>query len=165
MSISTTLGDDGTTSLYSNEKVSKSNVRVEAYGTLDELDAFLSDARHHVSRVNKEMIKGIQKILPRLMGELATIGNAFPDPITNEDVEYISNYVYSFEKAVNPVGLQELGQTISSAKLNICRTIARRAERKIVALNEMTSVSTHILALINRLSDLLFLMTIIEENK
>ena len=165
MSISTKAGDDGLTSLFSGERIPKNDARPDAYGTIDELDAFLSDARHHVSKVNKEMIKNIQKILPRLMSELATIGDKFPDPISNEDVEYISNYVYSFEKAVKPEGLQELGQTISAAKLNICRTIARRAERQIVALNETSNVSNHILALINRLSDLLFLMTIIEENK
>lgn len=73
MSIITKSGDDGKTSLYSGERVYKDDLRVEAYGTLDELNAWIGECRNHLANpVDKENLLEIQKNLFRCMGQLAT---------------------------------------------------------------------------------------------
>jgi ATP:cob(I)alamin adenosyltransferase len=166
MSISTKTGDKGQTSLYSGQRISKSALRVEAYGTLDELDAHLGEAKHFVQLTeNKEIIETIQTTLVRVMAELATIDKAYPEAITLHEVEKITDLVRLLEKNHPVDALIIPGKTLPSAKLDICRTITRRAERKIVELADSETVSERILAYINRLSDLLFLMGMSETDK
>lgn len=159
MSIVTATGDQGQTSLFSGERVWKDDLRVEAYGCLDELDAHVADARHLVqnSRV-REILEQIQNQLGRVMGQLASRSAAFPKAITTADVQEVSSLIRSLEEKTPLHGLVIIGSLPASAKLDICRTIARRAERRIVSLARAESVAEELLQYVNRLSDLFFIL-------
>ncbi len=163
MSISTKTGDKGYTSLWSRERVKKSHIRVESYGTLDELNSNLGEAKHLVkSEEIRKIIIEIQNDLFRVGGMLATIGE-YKFPVLEEDVERITNYVYHFEEQVQRKGFFIPGNTIQSAKLDTCRTITRRAERRILSLDESEPVPDLVKQYVNRLSDLIFIMARVEE--
>ena len=165
MSISTKTGDKGETSLWSGERVPKDSIRVESYGTIDELNAFLSDAKHYVkSQKVQQILKEVQNDLFKIAGELASKSKSYVHPIEEIDVERITNYVYGFEGELNLKGFVIPGNTLQSSKLDICRTIARRAERRIITLDRNEKVSETLKKYINRLSDLLFIMARFEEN-
>jgi len=164
VSISTKTGDKGQTSLWSGERISKDDIRVEAYGTLDELDSHIGEARHFVKiEENRQLLEEIQSILSRVMGELASVQKKFHNPIGLSEVEMLTNQVHKYEEIVKLKGFVLLGNTLQSAKLDVCRTIARRAERRILSLNKDNSVSEFIIAFVNRLSDLLYMMARHEE--
>lgn len=164
MSISTKGGDKGMTSLWSGERVWKDDLRVEAYGTLDEFDAHLGEAKHYVKLEKiKLIIENIQNTLMKVMGELAAISKEFKSPITQDDVDYITDNVYEFESIVQLKGFVIPGNTLQSAKLDICRTIIRRAERSIIRLQRDQTIDPLVLQYVNRLSDLCFIMARMEE--
>lgn len=163
MSIITKTGDNGSTNLWTGERVKKNSPRVEAYGTVDELSSNLSEAKHVVkSEQVKKIIKEILDDLFNVGGDLASMGN-FIYPITDEDVARITNYVYEFEKEVELSGFVIPGNTPQSAKLDVCRTIARRAERRILTLDQDENVPTPTKKYVNRLSDLIYIMARFEE--
>lgn len=159
MSITTKGGDKGYTSLFSGERVSKDDLRVEAYGTVDELDAHLGDACHYIDdeQMNSSL-RGIQEQLNRIMGILASIDRAISNPITEAELLQITELIYHYEALVPIEGFVIPGSIKASAKLDVCRTIARRAERKIIRLNSQMQIDALVLKFINRLSDLLFIM-------
>lgn len=163
MSISTKTGDKGSTSLWSGERVNKSSSRVEAYGTVDELNSFIGEAKHYVKIYRiKEIISEIQDDLFKVGGSLASIG-AFKYPVTEGDVERITGYVHEFEKKIPFDGFVIPGTTIQSAKLDICRTIARRSERRVISLSENEETDENVKKYLNRLSDLIYIMARYEE--
>lgn len=163
MSISTKGGDRGKTSLWSGERVAKNSSRVEAYGTIDELNSHLGEAKHYVKveRVG-EIIEEIQHDLFRVGGSLATVGD-FKKPIEKHHVDYITNLVYELEGEFEFKGFVVPGMTIQSAKLDIARTIARRAERRILTLADEVNISEDVKKYVNRLSDLIYLLARVEE--
>ena len=163
MSISTKTGDKGETSLWTGERIKKNDLRVEAYGTVDELNSTVAEAKHLVKseRVKKIIIE-IQNDLFRVAGALASMGE-FAFPVQVEDVERITAYVYEFEREVELTGFVIPGSTIQSAKLDTCRTIARRAERRILSLDEKEKVPEPVKKYVNRLSDLIYMMARFEE--
>lgn len=159
MSITTKGGDQGQTSLYSGERVLKSDLRVDAYGTLDELDAFIGEAKHHVD--DDEVFKLLldtQNRLYRVMGELATPSQVYPMPICDSEVEQITAVIHRFEQKVNLKGFVIPGSCLGSAKLDICRTIARRAERRVIALAQEAEVPEPLRKYVNRLSDFFYIL-------
>lgn len=159
MSISSKTGDFGQTGLFSGERVWKDDLRVDAYGTLDELDAHLGEAKHLIHDVNvRHLLIDIQKDLYRVMGQLASTNESFPQPITQEDTEKLTALVHDYEQRVNLQGFVIPGSTAQSAKLDVCRTIARRAERRIITLSKTENISPAILQYVNRLSDFLFII-------
>lgn len=159
MSITTAKGDSGNTTLLTGELVRKDDLRVEAYGTLDELDAHLGEARQAVSEENvRQILLEIQQDLFRLMGELACKSKPYAHPVTEEEVNKLTDRAREWEQKVHLEGLVIPGNTPQSAKLDVCRTITRRAERRIVTLSQSEPVSDFILQYINRLSDLLFIL-------
>lgn len=167
MSISTKTGDKGTTGLWTGERVKKNSMRVEAYGTVDELSSFLAEAKHLVkSEEVRKIIAEIQDDLFRVAGSLASIGD-YVHPVTSADVDRITRYVNEFEKRVELTGFVIPGGTLQSAKLDICRTVARRTERRILALDEEKSetVPEPVKKYMNRLSDLLYILARFEEKK
>lgn len=164
MSIYTKTGDSGETALWSGERVSKDDLRVESYGTIDELSAFISEATHYVnSQEIRKILKELQNDLFKVGGELASKGKQYIHPIEESDVERITNYVDYFEKRIQLKSFVIQGSTLQSSKLDICRTIARRAERRIISLDKKETVSPTIKKYINRLSDLLYVMARFEE--
>lgn len=167
MSISTKKGDAGSTSLVGGSRVSKGDLRVEAYGTLDELGSALGFARSicRHDRV-REATKTIQKELFTVSAALAA-PDAAEKPakkdarnlVTDEMVAGLTEQVESIESMEGILGDWALpGEDTVSAAYDVARTVCRRAERAIVRLrDEGESVQDNVLAYVNRLSDLLWL--------
>jgi len=167
MSIVTKTGDDGTTGLMYNRRVSKCDPRVEAYGSVDELNSALGLAR---ATADDELIRDnllpIQKDLVTLMGELATGVEDLPrylqdgySLVTAERTARLEQLVREMEaQDVTCKGWATPGATISSAALDVARTTCRRAERRVCALHEANLLrNAEIVVYLNRLSDLLWL--------
>ncbi len=164
MSIMTGGGDEGDTGLWSGERVRKDDARVEAYGTIDELDSLLGEARHFLKRADtSRTIDDVQADLFRVGGELATQSGVFPQAMGEADVRRIEEYASELEAELRLSGFVLPGSTLQSAKLDVARTVCRRAERRIVTLARLEPVSKVLLRYVNRLSDLIFLMARAEE--
>ncbi|MCX8014295.1 MAG: cob(I)yrinic acid a,c-diamide adenosyltransferase [Rectinema sp.] len=164
MSIVTKTGDDGTTGLWSGERIGKDSLRVEAYGTIDELSSALGMARHLCFQDDVLYdIDYIQRLLFRVAGELASLGTPFDRSITEDDERTIEEKTARIESHIVLKGFVVPGMTSGSAALDIARTIARRAERRVVALSRSEQVSPVLLRVLNRLSDFLFMLARQEE--
>lgn len=163
MSISTKTGDAGKTSLWSGERVKKNDSRVEAYGTVDELSSALAEAKHLVKSDRVlAMIEEIQDDLFRVAGSLAST-EEYRYPVLEADVERLTVYVQQLEAEVPLKGFVIPGSTMSSAKLDTCRTIGRRAERRVLTLDDHEEVPGTVKKYLNRLSDLIFMLARFEE--
>ena len=163
MSIATTRGDAGQTSLAGGVRVSKAAVRVEAYGTVDELNAALGLARsccRHPEIV--ELATSIQRELFKVGSALATPPDSAkpPVPIESALVERLTTEVHRIEAIEGILSDWSLsGDLTVAAAFNMARTVCRRAERAVVRLTEWGEVvPPAILAYLNRLSDLLWLV-------
>lgn len=161
MGIYTKFGDKGKTSLYGGKTVSKGSVRVESYGAMDELNSFLGVTLSTLKD------KNIRAKLIQIQKDLFEIGSSLASLATNKDKnlsKYLSLRTKDFEKEIDNLTkkMPELenfilpGGSKSGSNLHFARTLARRAERRVVALSEKEKVLPEILVFINRLSDLLF---------
>jgi cob(I)alamin adenosyltransferase len=169
MSIVTKTGDAGTTALMYNRRVPKSHPRVEAYGGVDELTAALGVARATAAdeRLRRQIFR-IQKELVHLMAELATDIQDLPrflkdglPRITAESVAELDRCVREVEQGQQaPLrGWAIPGANPEAAGLDMARTICRRAERRVCALQESGQLqNSEIIVYLNRLSDLLWLL-------
>jgi len=162
VSIATKRGDKGQTSLPGGVRVSKADLRVEAYGTIDELNATLGFARSICSNAEiSSWTTNIQKSLFRVGSALAgpTKGTEPRATVTQEDVDHLTDLVHTIEAKEGILSDWSLpGAHTEAAAFEIARTVCRRAERSIVRLIEDgTTVDSHALPYINRLSDLLWL--------
>ena len=162
MSIATTRGDGGQTGLAGGIRISKADLRVEAYGTVDELNTVLGFARSICS--NKEIhdwTEGIQRTLFRVGSALATPPESkkVPPSITSEDVAGLTRSVHQIEATDGIISDWSLpGAHTESAAYEVGRTVCRRAERNAVRLaSNGVEVKPEILAYLNRLSDLIWL--------
>lgn len=165
MKIYTKTGDNGETGLFGGERVSKNSLRIEAYGTIDELNSFLGLTITEVcDRSVKELLINIQNKLFVLGSDLATPINEKTSKlnITRVPKKFyrdLEKSIDKFENKLEPLKNFILpGGTKSAAMLHVCRTVARRAERRVVALNNMVKVGQNIIIFLNRLSDLLFVL-------
>lgn len=164
MGIVTKTGDDGLTGLWSGERVRKDDPRVEAYGTVDELDSHLGEAKHYLSiDACLSIVESIQRDLYRLAGELATRTGVFVKQIEDEDVNRLGALVDRYEAELGLTGFVVPGMTLASAKLDVARTVCRRAERRVVSLAWDADVRPSLRRYLNRLSDLLFILARLEE--
>lgn len=164
MSIVTKTGDDGTTGLWSGERVAKDSVRVEAYGTVDELSSLLGVARHLCFEDEVlYAIEDLQKTLFRVAGELASLGLPFDRPILDADEAAVAAKIEALEARIPLRGFVLPGMTQGSAALDVARTVARRAERRILTLAREEEVSPSLRRYMNRLSDYLFMLARAEE--
>lgn len=171
MSIVTKKGDSGKTRLYSGEEVSKSDPRLETYGTIDELISFIGLSRSFSKDVvvNADLLN-IQKNLFRLGTELAIKGKNSDikySPINSKDVEDIENTILDYEESIQmPNKFIIPGDTQSSSIIHVTRSICRRFERQLVAFYENNSdKNKNAIVYTNRLSDLLFLISRKEDAK
>jgi len=165
MSITTKKGDKGITSLYSGEKVSKDDLRVETYGTLDELCSFLGLSKSLIKeRKLKKLIQSIQQDLFVMGAELATKPTFF----SKLKKRIGKGYVDRLEKIISGLEKKKTfeeccfylpGENLNSSVLDIARTVTRRAERLVVTLKRKgILLNDFILIYLNRLSDLLYLL-------
>ena len=164
MSIVTKTGDEGLTSLWSGERVWKDDLRVEAYGTVDELSSFLGLARHSAALPETlAAIEEVQRDLVRVAGELASRGTPFSRPLLQADEERLTKATEALEARIPLKGFVLPGMTPGSAALDAARTVARRAERRVVALAKEVEVGEPLRRYLNRLSDYLFMLARAEE--
>lgn len=164
MKVYTKTGDKGETSLLSGRRVSKSDIHIEAYGTIDELNSFiglLRDQNIH-SRYVKVLI-AIQNKLFSIGSILASAGEqvAFVLPeVTLNDIKMLEYEMDEMDATLPPLKnfvLPGGHQAISLA--HVCRTICRRAERKTIELKNHESVHENIIQYLNRLSDFFFVLS------
>ncbi|MBT3464235.1 cob(I)yrinic acid a,c-diamide adenosyltransferase [archaeon] len=170
MKIYTKKGDYGETSLCNGAKTSKDSYRIKAYGTVDELTAFIGLSIVKIK--NEKILEHLQIIIDELQAISANLaypadlsqsiigGNSFADNIPKiavSDIERVEKWIDEYEKE-----LPELTHFISyfnteaGSLLNVARTICRRAERRIVALKHHEEVSKNVLKYVNRISDYFF---------
>lgn len=162
MSIATKHGDAGQTGLAGGIRISKADLRVEAYGTVDELNTVLGFARSICSDAEiAGWTETIQRTLFRLGSALATPTNSSkaPPSILAGDVDFLTDLVYKTEAIEGILSDWSLpGAHPESAAYEIARTVCRRAERNAVRLMESgEEVRPEVLAYLNRLSDLVWL--------
>ena len=162
--IYTRTGDRGTTGLASGERRSKADLRVEAYGTVDETNACIGLVRLHAEPALDAMLAAIQNDLFDLGADLATPPS--DEPLGYEPLRIVASQVTRLETNIDALNaeLSPLtsfvlpGGSPAAAALHLARTVCRRAERITVALaaNEAERVSSEALQYLNRLSDFLF---------
>jgi cob(I)alamin adenosyltransferase len=160
--IYTRTGDDGTSALATGERRPKSDLRFEAIGTIDELNADVG-----LTRLEKATLSGgLDAMLGRIQNDLFDLGAdlATPDKPGRERLRIVAAQVERLEKEIDTLnaGLAPLtsfilpGGTPAAARLHVCRTVARRAERLVVGLAGREPVNPEAARYINRLSDFFF---------
>lgn len=162
MGIYTKTGDKGTTSLYDGNRVSKDDIRVESYGTVDELGTFMGLAKNYVEDKDMyDLIQNIQNKLFTVATNLATEDDAkVKHHITDEDILDLEKVIDLYMgKINNPIGFIVPGSGKKSAYLHVARTVCRRAERRIISLSGVAIVDPLVIKYVNRLSDALYAMS------
>lgn len=173
MKIYTKTGDKGTTSLIGGTRVSKDDVRLEAYGTFDELSAFiavLSDSEG-IERHEIEVMDRIQNSLLVIESCLALesqrddettrqqVKKYIPE-ITEDDVKFLEDEIDAINSQLEPLkSLIIPGGNILSSRCHVCRTVCRRAERRLVEMGREYDVDENIRRFVNRLSDYFFTLS------
>ena len=169
MAIYTRTGDKGKTSLFNGQRVSKADVRVEAYGMVDELNsaigvvtAEIQNSKFKIQNYNSK----IKSELILIQNDLLEIGSNLANPASKQ-LKYLEQRVKDFECFIDQMTekIPPLKNFIlpgggkAGAMLHLARAVCRRAERKIVALNNREKIDKNIIIYLNRLSDLLFTMS------
>lgn len=163
MKIYTRTGDAGQTSLRYGERVPKNGLRVEAYGTVDEVNAFVGLALAQGESLPEELRQMLMRVQRELFDVGADLANP-PDRSRGQAPKVSEPLVERLEADIDQLdaGLEPLRQFIlpggtgAAAALHVARTVARRAERRLVSLAESESVDPVLLKYLNRLSDFLF---------
>ncbi len=161
MKIYTRSGDDGSTSLYSGERVSKTSLRVEACGTLDELNCVIGATRAASPTTQAEnYLSTIQHHLFSLGADLATSGEKRPKArITSVEVKWLETEIDRMARELPPLRNFILpGGSAAAAQIHFSRAVCRRAERTVVKLSQSEDVNRDALIFLNRLSDFLFIL-------
>jgi len=161
MRIYTRTGDDGTTGLFSGDRVPKDDLRIEAYGTVDELNSFVGKLIEHEAMIEH------RKFFREIQAELFTIGShlATKDPKMQEKLPKLSEHAIkkfedwmdaADEKVPSLKNFLLPGGHPAVADAHIARAVCRRAERRCVELFREEKVNPELIKYLNRLSDLLF---------
>jgi cob(I)alamin adenosyltransferase len=168
VSIVTKTGDQGTTALMYGRRVPKHHPRVEAYGTVDELNSALGLARATAAETFiRDRLPAIQKDLVILMGELATAGEDLERYVAGGFSVVTPAMTAKLEKVIRKIEAEKIafkgwatpGANPSSAALDVARCVCRRAERRVCALQETGGLrNDEIIIYLNRLADLLWLL-------
>lgn len=160
--IYTKKGDDGNTSLAGGKRVSKDSPRIEAVGSIDELNAEIGTIRCH------SLPEKVDALLQRIQNDLFTIGADLARPpdaesrslrIQDEDTAVLEKEIDNIEASLEPLKQFILpGGGKAGAAIHVARTVARRAERRCVALSRIEAVDPGVIRYLNRLSDLCFVL-------
>ena len=161
MKIYTKTGDRGETSLHGGKRVPKDALRIEAYGTVDELNSLLGLCR------SMNSIREVDGILAEIQNDLFTLGADLATPLNSgtvkrvdeADVARLERHIDTIDPTLPPLTKFILpGGSRSAAAIHFSRTVCRRAERLVARLGREETVGTHALVYLNRLSDLLFVL-------
>jgi cob(I)alamin adenosyltransferase len=164
MKIYTRTGDGGETSLLGGVRVAKDDVRVTAYGEVDETNAALGVARSQLGDPVASLLAGVQKDLFAIGARLADAGGDVAArrekaAVSDEQVSRLENAIDSAEAQLVPLRAFVLpGGAPAAALLHQARTVCRRAERSVVTLSRAAEIDPRIVVYLNRLSDLLFVL-------
>ena len=161
MKVYTKTGDTGTTSLVGGKRVDKACARLESYGTIDELNSQVGLLLTYVEEEkDRECLIGIQNCLFVVGAQLATeteSAHVLQSTITADDISALEKEIDSATEGLPKwKGFTLPGGCRAAALAHVCRTVCRRAERRILTLNASEPVSPDLIAYINRLSDYLF---------
>lgn len=165
MKIYTKTGDKGITSLVGGTRVPKTHIRLEAYGTVDELNANLGVLISYLTdEEDREMVRHIQDRLFAVGSNLATdlekTDLKCASVIRPEEIERIEQEIDRLDSILPPLRAFILpGGSRGASFCHVCRTVCRRAERRILALAEQCEVTPELPAYVNRLSDYLFVLS------
>ena len=166
MKIYTKTGDKGDTGLIDGSRISKSDLRIIAYGEVDEANSHIGLI---ISNIEKNSIfDDVKKILLDVQQDLFVLGAELANPNTLKDdnmlvkremISTIEKYIDNFDSELAPISNFILpGGSIESSLLHICRTVVRRAETSAVALAKEQIINQEILTYLNRISDLFFVL-------
>ncbi len=163
MKIYTRTGDAGQTSLVGGKRVSKSSTRLESYGTVDELNSHLGllAATTGIDDLSSAFVRSVQNRLFNLGAYLATDNtdksDLEPAGITHEEIALMEKEIDRLDSSLPPLSSFILpGGCVAACQANVCRTVCRRAERRVIALAEIAPVHPLAISYLNRLSDYLF---------
>ena len=154
--------------MFDNKRVSKDDIRVESYGTVDELGTFLGLAKNYIE--DEEMynfIENIQNKLFTVATNLATEDKLkVMHYMTEDDIKDLESIIDLYMGRLgNPTGFIVPGSGKKSGHLHVCRTVCRRAERRIITLSGMAEIDPLVIKYVNRLSDALYAMARFSEEK
>jgi cob(I)alamin adenosyltransferase len=161
LKIYTKSGDDGSTGLQGNLRVSKSHPRIIAYGTIDEANAVLGIV------LSYELDEDIMKLLNLIQNELFVVGADLSNPnindqknrITKDMIDNLEKNIDKYDEELSPLTNFILpGGNIIASQLHHVRTVIRRAETCITELNEEEKINNNCIKYVNRLSDLFFVL-------
>jgi cob(I)alamin adenosyltransferase len=166
LKIYTKTGDKGDTGLIDGSRISKSDLRIIAYGVVDEANSHIGLI---ISNIEKNSIfDDVKKILLNVQQDLFVLGAELANPkplkddnilVKTEMISTIEKYIDKFESELAPLSNFILpGGSIESSLLHICRTVVRRAETSAVALAKEQKINQEILTYLNRISDLFFVL-------
>ncbi len=171
MKIYTKTGDKGETSLFGGQRVPKDNLRIEAYGTVDELNAYLGQA------VASSISEEVKTVLYKIQNQLFAVGSDLATPhdknikkdiprVNQEMIDKLESLIDSFDSKLPELRNFILpGGNSAASSLHIARTICRKIERRIVTLSKEENIGEYILKYLNRLSDLLFILARFENQE
>jgi cob(I)alamin adenosyltransferase len=163
MKIYTKTGDKGTTSLIGGTRLSKAHVRIEAYGTVDELNSYIGMLRDlPVNELRKDILKEVQDRLFTIGSHLASepeqTKRILPD-LMEEDIVFLEREMDQIDALVPPLRAFVLpGGHTSVSFGHVARTVCRRAERAVIHLQQTEEVEEIVVRYLNRLSDYLFML-------
>jgi len=163
MKIYTKTGDKGKTSLFGGKKVSKSDLRIDSYGTVDELNSYIGLVRdQEINKDRKEQLVEIQDRLFTIGSILATEpGNdkVKVPQLSEKDITFLEQQIDSMEEQLPPMKSFVLpGGHQSVSFCHVARCVCRRSERLVIALNETEAINEKVYQYLNRLSDYLFVL-------
>ncbi|MEX0811056.1 MAG: cob(I)yrinic acid a,c-diamide adenosyltransferase [Chitinophagales bacterium] len=165
MKIYTKKGDQGKTSLLGGSRVSKADLRIESYGTVDELNSYLGLLRDHLGEDDQQSanLLIVQEVLFSIGAQLANDpehSKFEPPKIKADSIEQLEIWIDEMEQELSPMRNFILpGGHIIVSHCHIARCVCRRAERAAVRLQEYSKVDVLILSYLNRLSDYLFVLS------
>lgn len=164
--IYTRTGDDGTTSLFGGERVRKGNPRIDAYGTVDEVNSVVGVARSHL--IDEPGAEKLDPVLGEVQEELFIVGADLATPvdakpmvprIKERHVDRVEDRIDTFDADLKPLKKFVLpGGSPAGASLHSARTVCRRAERLVVQADVSTPINEQAKVYLNRLSDLFFVL-------
>lgn len=165
MKIYTRTGDDGTTGLIGGSRVKKYNIRLEAYGTIDELNSYIGVIRSYQSDEHTDGV--LEKVQNKLFVIGANLASEDASGLVTKQLPCRASDIEMLEREMDRMleVLSELrnfilpGGSQATSFCHVARTVCRRAERRIVELSEKAEVDTNLIKYINRLSDYLFVLS------
>ena len=160
MDIYTGRGDEGETDLRDMSRVSKTSPRIEAYGTVDELNALVGTVRPSGHDDVDDVLASIQNHLHVVQAEFANPDPSGDDPVIREaHAETVEDWIDDFQDGLPPLESFILpGGSEAGARLHHARAVCRRAERRAIALGEAEDAGADAIVYLNRLSDCLFVL-------